>query len=81
METIQDKVFTLTLPVATSALVCSNSTAFHQEFQQLQEMILDWELNRVKAQSLQAEGEWLQQAVRERILNVKYQIIHMAFAG
>lgn len=47
MEITQDKVLTQMLFAATAVPVCSNSISFHQEFQQLQEMILDWELSRV----------------------------------
>lgn len=45
MEITQDKVLTQKLFVATAVSVCNNSIDFYQEFEQLQEMILGWELS------------------------------------
>lgn len=47
MEITQDKVLAQMLFVVTELSICNKSTSFQQEFQQLQEIISDWELSRL----------------------------------
>lgn len=47
MKVTQDKVLTQMLFAVTAVSVYCSSAGFHQEFQQLREMILDWEFSRV----------------------------------
>lgn len=51
MEITQDKVLAQMLFVVTELSICNKSTSFQQEFQQLQEIISDWELSRLQARA------------------------------